>query len=65
MQKVNTAVVVTAMQKLDGLLPGNDPETITALTFSLVERGTHAGLSLAEIVHQVELAHRARAEARN
>ena len=65
MQIVNTAAVVTAMQKIDTVLPGHTPDIVTALAFSLVERGTRAGLSLDEIIRNVEMAHAARAKARN
>lgn len=65
MQRVNTAVVVTAMQKIDSVLPGHTQEIITALSFMLVERSTEAGLSLDEMHHHVDVAFRSRKAARN
>lgn len=65
MQRVNTAVVVTAMQKIDSVLPGHTQEIITALSFMLVERSTEAGLSLEEMHQHVDIAFRSRKAARN
>lgn len=65
MSKHNTAMTVRYMDAIDKALPEISPETFAALSFSLVERGAHAGLTLEQIINHIEIAHMARAKARN
>ena len=63
LKQVDTETVVAHMATLDeALLPGGSPEIIAALLFTVADRAVAAGVSIDEIITNIEIIFGSRAE---